>query len=103
VENTGDNCGPEEGEGARGSRFPAACWFPGPSVDNDAARGLSILIHQRRQWDRTSAATLPSSPRNDEADVSAQRAPAEAQARLPGPDGDARGPRDPEAPPRKGP
>jgi large subunit ribosomal protein L34 len=29
-------------------------------VDNDVARGLSILIHQRRQWDRTSAATLPS-------------------------------------------
>jgi ribonuclease P protein component len=44
---------------------------------------------------------LPLRPR--ETDLSAQRAPAKATARLPCPHGDAWGPRDPQAPPRPGP
>jgi len=38
-----------------------------------------------------------------EAHLSAERSPAEAQARLPRADGDPRRPRDPQAPPREGP
>ena len=37
-----------------------------------------------------------------EANVSAERAPAEAPARIPGANVDSRGPRDPQAPPRQG-
>src|SRR5256712_5697221 len=47
------------------------------------------------------AAFLLSSPR--EADLSAQRAQAEAEARLPSTHGNARRPRDPQAPPRERP
>src|SRR4051794_35384507 len=41
--------------------------------------------------------------RGHETDLSAKRAPAEAQARLPRPDGDACRPPDPQAPPLEGP
>src|SRR5689334_8240248 len=41
--------------------------------------------------------------REHETDLSAKRAPPEAQARLPGTHGDARRPPDPQAPPREGP
>ena len=47
--------------------------------------------------------TSPTSRERDEAHLSAQRAPAQAPARFPRADVDARGARDPEAPPCQGP
>ena len=64
-------------------------------MDNEGKRALSILARLARPFVSTGGSL-------DETDLPAQRAPTEAPPRVPRPDGDARGPRDPEAPPREG-
>ena len=90
----GDAC---SAAGTCATAFRPACAHAGCGEPTARARRLYWLLG------RPSPAVLLALIRLDEADLPAQRAPAEAQARLPRADVDPRRPRDPQAPPREGP
>jgi hypothetical protein len=71
-----------------------------PPVDNPRAKRLSILARRSSEKGARSSLSFTS---YREADLSAERTPQEAPARIPKPDGIARGPGDPEATPSSGP
>jgi hypothetical protein len=71
-----------------------------PPVDNAGTKRSSILARRPSEKGARSSFSFIS---YREADLSAERTPQEAPARIPEPDGIARGPGDPEATPSSGP